>query len=387
MKRIAVITVGRSDYGIYRPLLGRLQECPDIALSLIVAGAHLDDAQGRTISQIKADGFPIGAEVPLSYLGDGALQISTRMGTGMIEFAKTYERLKPDLLLVLGDRYEMFAAVSTAVPFQIPIGHIHGGELSLGAIDDCFRHSITKMSHLHFASTQAYAQRIIQLGEEPWRVTVSGAPGLDAILNFEPLSNDQFNQSFGSELPEKFILVTYHPATISDQSPIDAIKELVKALESFSVDVVFTMPNADAGSKGIRAEIKAVCERHSNWRAYETLGTRGYFTAMSRALAMVGNSSSGIIEAASFGLSVVNIGPRQRGRIKGANVVDAAEDSKSIINAITRVLDPEFQSKSKAVQNPYGDGDASEKIVEVLRNVPLDRRLLLKNFVDLEVSP
>jgi UDP-hydrolysing UDP-N-acetyl-D-glucosamine 2-epimerase len=351
---------------------------------LIVGGAHLSPQHGMTVLKIEEDGFEISAKIEMLSQDDSPKCISKSIGKGVDAFADAFSVLKPDLLLVLGDRFETLAGVTAALPFQIPVAHIHGGELSFGAIDDSMRHAITKMSHLHFASTREYANRIVQLGEEPWRVYHVGAPGLDAVKDFIPLTSSEFESEFGEVLPEQFLLVTYHPATLGDESCYDSFLQLLDALDRSQMDVVLTMPNADSGGQEIRQILNAELPKHPRWKAFEALGTRGYFTAMKEAVAMVGNSSSGIIEAASFQLPVVNVGIRQDGRTRGPNVIDSGTTSEEIYGAIAKASSVDFREKLSDTENLYGDGESAKRIVSILEQIPFDKRLVMKRFHDIE---
>jgi UDP-hydrolysing UDP-N-acetyl-D-glucosamine 2-epimerase len=302
------------------------------------------------------------------------------MGLGTIGFAQAYARSRPDLLLVLGDRFEMHAAVVTALPFKLPVAHIHGGELTEGAIDDALRHSITKMSHLHFVATEPYAQRVIQMGEEPWRVVVSGAPSLDNLRHVPLLSREALADRYDVDLDDPFFLVTYHPVTLEYEQTRSQIDALLAALEEIGATVIFTYPNADTGSRLIIERVRDFIADHQRAYFLVNLGTQGYFSMMNHATAMIGNSSSGIIEAASFQLPVVNIGIRQRGRVRGENVIDVGYSKEEILAGIEQATAPSFQRAISNLVNPYGDGQAAERIVEKLRQVELGQSLLLKSF-------
>ncbi len=297
----------------------------------------------------------------------------------MIGFSQVFTELSPDILVVLGDRFEMFAAAIAALPFRIPLAHIHGGELTLGAFDDAIRHSITKLSHLHFASTEVYAKRIIQLGEAPWRVHNVGALSVDNLRNMDLLEKEKFLDQFS--LSEGFILVTYHPVTLEfDQVQIQ-IENLIEALSAWGGDVLFTMPNADPGSRVIRDQVAINVGIHENWTSVENLGTRGYYSAMKYASAMLGNSSSGIIEAGLFGLPVVNIGTRQTGRVRGPNIIDVGYDPVEILHGISKALSmKKTQIGSTSI---YGDGNTAPAILEILRKTEIDKKLLTKIFFDI----
>ena len=381
-RTIGVITVARSDYGIYLPLLRRIQQDPDLRLHLIVSGMHLAPEFGLTVQAIEDDGFDIGERVEMLLSSDTPEGIAKSMGLGTIGFAQAYARWRPDILVVLGDRFEMHAAAVAALPFKIPVAHIHGGELTQGAIDDALRHSITKLSHLHFVSADVYANRVIQLGEEPWRVVTCGSLSLDNLLTTRLLSREEFAEGFGITLPEKFLLATYHPVTLEYEQTERQIRELLTALDTAGLPVLFTMPNADTSGSIIRQFIEEFVSEHSNSGEVENLGTQGYFSAMALATAMVGNSSSGIIEAASFSLPVVNVGNRQRGRMRGRNVIDVGCTHTEILAGINNATSLEFRAKLGDLVNPYGDGHAAERIIDMMKKVKLDDRLLRKCFQD-----
>lgn len=381
MRTLGVVTVGRADYGILLPILRRITADPDLALHLIVSGMHLAPEFGRTVSLIRDDGLAIGDQVEMLLASDTPEGIAKSMGLGTIGFAQSYARRRPDLLLVVGDRFEVHAAVSAALPFNIPVAHVHGGESTEGLIDEAIRHSITKMSHLHFASTQAYASRIIQMGEEPWRVMVSGAPSLDHLRTFEPMEPRELEEVFGVRLGEEPpLLVTYHPVTLRYERTAGELEELLEALDVCEAPVVFTMPNADTSHRLILPRIKAFISGHPHTQLVQSFGTQGYFSLMHWACAMVGNSSSGIIEAASFGLPVVNIGTRQQGRLHGPNVLDVEGRRDAISAAIQKARSQEFRDSVRGLPNLYGDGRASERIVGRLRTVELNDALLVKRW-------
>ncbi len=383
MRTIAVVTVARSDYGLYRSVLREIRNDNELRFHLIVSGSHLSSDFGNTIDQIRQDGFEIGDEVETLQDSDSAEDIAKSMGAGVTGFAEVYARRRPDILLVLGDRFEMHAATLAAVPFQIPIAHIHGGELTGGAIDDAFRHSMTKLSHLHFVATDEYHQRILQMGEEPWRVVVSGAPGLDKIRDLEMWSTEQLVQRYGPLLEEPPLLVTYHPVTLHPGSTHSHFSQVLSAISSFDIPIVFTQPNADTGGRVIGDMIHEFLRENSSAMLIQNLGTEGYFSMMSHARAMVGNSSSGLIEAPSFRLPVVNIGPRQQGRVRGRNVIDTECLETSIVDAIEHALNPSFRESLKNCVNPYSHGNAAGTIIEHLK-VHDTKRLLWKRFEDLK---
>lgn len=380
MRTIGVVTVARSDYGIYLPVLRRILAEPDLRLHLIVSGMHLSPEFGLTVNAIESDGIEVGERVEMLVSSDTPEGVAKSMGLGTIGFSQAYTRRRPDVLLVLGDRFEMHAAVVAALPFGIPVAHIHGGELSEGAIDDALRHSITKMSHLHFVSTETYSRRVIQMGEEPWRVVLSGAPALDNLKTIELLSRSELENQLGLNLRDLFLLVTYHPVTLEPEEIEAQTRQLLSALDELGMPVVFTYPNADAHGRLIIRLIEQFTSQHENAWIAVNLGTQAYFSAMKLAAAMVGNSSSGIIEAPSFRLPVVNIGNRQRGRLRARNVIDVGYSSPEIVAGVKRAIDPAFRESLGSLVNPYGDGHAAEKIIAMLRSVELNDKLLLKHF-------
>lgn len=383
MRTIGVVTVARSDYGIYLPVLRAIEAEPDLRLHLLVGGMHLSPEFGLSVQAIEADGFPIAERVEMLLSSDTPEGIAKSIGMGVLGFAQALGRSRPDLLLVLGDRFEMLAAVSAALPFDLPIAHIHGGETTEGAIDESIRHALTKMSHLHFVATEPYRDRVIQMGEEPWRVHVSGAPGLDNLRALDLLSPGELEAVIGMALAVPPLLVTYHPVTREHGDAQTQIAELLAALQTTTRPIIFTYPNADAEGRIIIEAIDRFVQTHPRAKAVVNLGTRAYLSLMRQAAAMVGNSSSGIIEAASFALPVVNIGSRQRGRLRAGNVLDCGYERQQIAAAIEKAVSAPFRESLADLTNPYGDGQAAERIVSVLRSVELDRRLTTKRFHDL----
>lgn len=379
-RRIGVVTVARSDYGIYLPILRKIQEDSELELVLIAGGMHLSPEFGMTVNVLEVDGFKPAARVEMLLSSDSPEGLAKSMGVGVMGFAQAYAQLKLDLLLLVGDRFEMLSAAVAALPFKIPVAHIHGGESTEGVIDEAIRHSITKMSHIHFASTEAHAARIRQMGEEPWRVTVSGAPSLDNLKKMTLLSKEALGQKQGIDLSEPRLLVTYHPVTLAYENTEYQVNELLAALKASNLPLIFTFPNADTSGRKIIEMIQAFVKEMPRATVAVNLGTEGYFSLMSHAAVMVGNSSSGIVEAASFKLPVVNIGDRQRGRFHGRNVIDSGYSRKEILEAIRKAASPEFRETLSGLVNPYGDGQAAERIVSGLKSTSLDSVLLLKKF-------
>jgi UDP-hydrolysing UDP-N-acetyl-D-glucosamine 2-epimerase len=380
MRSIGIVTVARSDYGIYLPVLRRINANPELELRIIAAGMHLSPEFGMTADVIEKDGFAIDERVEMLVSSDTPEGISKSIGLGIIGFSQVYARKRPDILVVLGDRFEMLAAAAASLPFSIPIAHLHGGESTEGLIDEPIRHSITKMSHLHFASAEFYAKRIMQMGEEPWRVTVSGAPSLDNLNEIELLSRDDLSTRFGIA-DEPFLLVTIHPVTLEYERTEEQAAEMLNAIGESGMQTVFTYPNADTKGRAIIEAINRFADGNPKAKCLVNVGTQAYFSLMAHAAAMVGNSSSGIIEAASFRLPVVNIGNRQRGRIHRENVIDVPCERASIAEAIRRAVSADFSKSLDGLVNPYGDGHASERIVERLKSVELDS-LIIKRFHD-----
>lgn len=386
MRKIAVITGTRAEYGLMYWIIKGIHEEPDLELQLIVTGMHLSPEFGLTVQEIEKDGFQIAERVEMLLSSDTDSAIATSMGLGMIGFAKAYSRLRPDIILVLGDRFEMLAAVSASVPFRIPVAHIHGGESTEGLIDEPIRHAITKMSHLHFTSTDRYRDRVIQMGEQPENVFYFGAPGLDNVQKLNLMSKEEVSSKLVLPLSKKIGVVTYHPVTLDKDSAKDQITEIFEALEDYeNVFWVFTLPNADTKGRIIIAEVEGfVSKNKEKGKAFTSLGQINYLSLLAHADVMVGNSSSGLIEAPSFELPVVNIGDRQRGRIRAQNVIDVPECNKmAIVEAIGKAISDDRKDSLKGMKNPYGEGGASEKITEKLKTVFLDETLIKKRFYEI----
>jgi len=383
MRTIGIVTTSRADFGIYQPILRALMARPDVDARLVVSGAHLDERFGLTVREIEDAGFRVDSRVPVHVRGDRRVDVAEAIGHAVCGFSRCFAESAVDLIVVLGDRYEMFAAAIAAAPLKLPIAHIHGGELTTGAFDDAMRHAMTKLSHLHFTSTDVYAARVRQMGEEPWRVVVSGAPGLDNLASFEPVSATEFNEAVGLQSSAgRPILVTFHPTTLDSAPPADQVRSLLEALATIDAPLLFTAPNADPGRTDILDAIESFARSRRDAVVATSLGTRLYFSAMAHAAAMVGNSSSGIIEAASFRLPVLDIGTRQEGRVKPANVVTVADAADEIRRGLERVLDPAFRASLQGLKNPYFHGGAADIIADRLSSVAIDDRLIVKRFAD-----
>jgi UDP-hydrolysing UDP-N-acetyl-D-glucosamine 2-epimerase len=362
--------------------LRRIESDPQLRLALIVSGMHLSPEFGLTVREIERDGFAIDERVEVLLASDSPEGTTKAMGLGLIGFAQAFARIKPDLLLVLGDRFEMFSAAAAALPFKLPVAHIHGGEATFGMMDESIRHAITKLSHLHFVSNQVYADRVIQMGEAAERVIVSGAPALDLLSDLPPVDKVAFSARYGVELSPPPLLVTYHPVTLELERTGEQMESLLGALEDALHPVIFTEPNADPGNFEIRTKIEDFVSKHESSWLIPNFGAGRYFDALRICAAMVGNSSSGIIEAASFGLPVVNIGTRQDGRVRAANVIDVGYGRAEIAAAILRALSLDFRSRLVGIVNPYGVGNAAERIINKIKSIPLNDELMRKRFHD-----
>jgi len=380
--KLGIVTVARSDFGIYEPLLKEALKRPEIDVRLIVSGMHLAPEFGLTVREIEKAGYPVAHRVEMLVSSDSPEGTAKSMGLGLLGFAQLFASDPPDWLVVLGDRFEMFSAVAAALPFRIPVAHLHGGELTFGAIDEAMRHSITKMSHLHFASTAEYAARIGQLGEEPWRVCHCGALSLEELDG--GLSAGELEKRFAVKLDPAPLLVTFHPVTLQYESALAQLEELLAALDESGQPCVITLPNADASGRAVARRIgEFAAEKSDRVTVVGNFGRAGYFGMLRQASAMVGNSSSGILEAASFHLPVVNIGDRQAGRVRGSNVLDVAPDRGEILAAVRKALSPEFRTACRGFANPYEPpqgGKPSQRILDKILSQPVDGRLLMKKF-------
>ena len=386
-RRIAVVTTSRAGYGCLRHLLRAVEEDPSLVLQLVATGMHLAREHGHTVDEIEADGFAIARRVPMLLADDDEASIAKSVGIGLLAFADAWRELAPDVVVCLGDRFELFAPVIAAFLQRIPIAHIHGGETSEGALDEGVRHSVTKMAAIHFPATQSYARRIAQMGELPERIFACGAPALDA-LHAEPLlERDALAERVGLPLTRPTALVTYHPVTLELEQTDDQVAALLSALERSGLDAVITRANADAGGGRVNAALEAFCERNpKRFRLHAHLGQQAYFSCLRHLDVMIGNSSSGLVEAPSFALPVVNIGNRQRGRVRAHNVIDVACDPAAILAAIERAQSTAFRTSLRDLRNPYdlhGDGRTSHRIKEHLRSIALGGDLLIKPFHDL----
>ncbi|MGD0841586.1 MAG: UDP-N-acetylglucosamine 2-epimerase [Candidatus Acidiferrales bacterium] len=378
MKRtIAVVTSSRADYShLYWPLRD-LSAKDSVDLRIVALGPHLSPEFGNTFQEIEKDGFTIDARVECLLSSDTDVGMAKTIGIATLGLADLFGRMRPDLLLLIADRYEMLAPASVALALRIPIAHIEGGEISEGAIDDAVRNALTMMSHIHFTSTEAARQRVIEMGEEEWRVHRAGAPSLDHLRRRTLLARQQLESTLHLDLSCPSILVAYHPVTIARNS-LEEADELLAALHEIDDQLLFCYPNADAGSRALIERTKSFLASRGRGAIFTNLDAVTYWSLLPRVAMLVGNSSSGIMETASFQLPTVNIGIRQQGRERARNVLDAAANKASVLSSIEIARSPQFRRSLDGMINPYGDGHASEKIVEVLTTVPLGQDLLLK---------
>ena len=381
MKRtIAVVTSSRADYShLYWPLKD-LQAREDVVLKLIVMAAHLSPQFGATVEEIERDGFVVAARVECLLSSDSDVGMAKTLGIAIMGLGDVLGAMRPDLLLIIADRYEMLAPASVALTLRIPIAHIEGGEISEGAIDDAVRNALTKMAHLHFTSTETARARVIGMGEEPWRVQRAGAPSLDHLRRSHLLSKAELESALGLSLGDQVLVVAYHPVTIAKDTTCEAdavFGALAFAAARAGSQIVFCYPNADAGSYTLMARVEGFRRQHANAKLFVNLPAVAYWSLLREAAVLVGNSSSGIMEAASFELPVVNVGMRQHGRERGRNILDApvpdgSRDATPIVEQIEKALSEDFRESLRGSGNLYGDGHASERIVKVLTETPLE---------------
>lgn len=379
-RKICVVTGTRAEYGLLRWVMQGIQEMPDLTLQIIATGMHLSPEFGLTWRDIEADGFRIDRKVEMLLSSDTPVGVTKSLGLGVIGFADALAELKPDLLVVLGDRYEIFAAAAAALIARIPIAHLHGGETTQGAFDEAIRHSITKMAHLHFVAAEEYLQRVIQLGEQPERVFLVGGLGIDNIVKLKLLEREALESALDFKFGEKNLLITFHPVTLEQGTAAAQMGELLAALETLSeTHLIFTMPNADTDDRVLFQMIETFVARHPHAKSFTSLGQLRYLSVIAQVDAVVGNSSSGLAEVPSFRKGTINIGDRQRGRLRADSVIDCPPDRQAIAAALHQLYSSDFQQSLKQVRNPYGEGGASEKVVEILWCYPLEG-LLKKSF-------
>ncbi len=377
-RKIAVVTGSRAEYGLLYWVLHDLQLAPDFELQLVVTGMHLSPEFGLTVRDIERDGLPIARRVEMLLSGDTAGSVAKSMGLGLIGMSDALEQLRPDMMLVLGDRFEIMAAAQAAMIHNIPIAHIAGGDTTEGAFDEAIRHAITKMSHLHLVTTESSALRVMQMGEAPAYVRVVGNPGLDHLRRRVLLDRSALEASLGVSLGARNLLITFHPVTLEPGEGVRQQEELLSALDDLPADVTFwfTLPNADTGGRALAAALEAWAAQRARAHVFASLGQLRYLSLMAQVDAVVGNSSSGLYEAPSFGIPTIDIGDRQRGRLAAASVLHCEPEASAITDCISRA----WNFDASATINPYGDGHSAERIVDALRQLPDAKTLLKKTF-------
>jgi GDP/UDP-N,N'-diacetylbacillosamine 2-epimerase (hydrolysing) len=384
-RKICVVTGTRAEYGLLYWLMKEIQSNNELELQLIVTGMHLSPEFGLTYREIEKD-FKIDRKIEMLLSSDSSIGISKSMALAQISFSEVYDDLKPDILIVLGDRYEIFSAVSAAMITQIPIAHLHGGETTEGAFDESIRHSITKMSHLHFTASEEYKKRVIQLGEEPVRVFNVGGLGVENIKRLKLLSREDFEESINFKLNKRNIIVTFHPVTLEKSTAKEQFQELLDAIDELkATNIILTKANSDTGGRVINKMIDEYVNKNSEKSIWFTsLGQLRYLSALQYMDAMIGNSSSGLLEAPSFKIATINIGDRQKGRLKAKSVIDCTSSKRSILNAIEKSYSSKFKELLNEVKNPYGDGYSSKKIIKELKKINLEN-ILKKSFYNIKV--
>ncbi|WP_199616750.1 UDP-N-acetylglucosamine 2-epimerase [Paenibacillus alkalitolerans] len=387
-RKVCVFTGTRADYGLLSGLIRRIADNGKLELQVIASGTHLSQTHGYTVNEIRKDGVFINAEVNMPLGSDRPGAVLASMAAVLDGLGDVLGKLQPDLVVILGDRYEAFCAATAATLFTIPIAHIHGGEITEGAIDDCFRHAITKMSHLHFTSAEPYRERVIQMGEQPERVFNVGALGVDNVVRTKRMSREELGTRLDFTFHAPTFLITYHPVTLDSQTGTRALEQLLLALDQFEeASLLFTMPNADPGNEAIRRMILDYCSnKPDRAKCAESLGRQNYVNAMRHSKLVIGNSSSGIIEAPAVGVPTVNIGIRQKGRIRAASVIDCGERWEEIAAAIRIGTSDSFLERIRNMKLPYGNGTAAERIERIIEQSD-PRALRIKTFRDIAERP
>jgi len=385
MKKVCILTATRAEYGLLKPIINKLKKIKDFDVRVVVTGAHLSPEFGYTYKDIEKDGIEIDEKIEILLDTDTPSAVSKSMGLALINFSDYFKKTEPDLLLVLGDRYETLAVCIAAMNQLIPIGHLHGGETTQGAVDESIRHSITKLSHLHFTSAEEHRKRVIQLGEYPERVFNVGATGVENILNEKLLSKQQLEESIDFKLNKEYALVTYHPVTLERSTEQQNFQNLLNVITKYKhIDFIFTKANADAGGRIINKMIDSYVQNHDNAIAFTSLGLTRYLSALKYCSIVIGNSSSGIIEAPSFGIPTINIGDRQKGRMQSNSIINCEPTVDELTKAISKALSNEFVSTARKTINPYGQGNTSNEVVSVItKYFSKDKLDLKKEFYDL----
>lgn len=386
-KKIAIVTATRAEYGLLLPIIKKIINQNILEVKLVVTGAHLSPEFGMTIHEIEKENLKIDKKIDILLASNTSVGVSKSMGLALIGFAEYFDESKPDAVMILGDRYEMLAVASAALNARIPIIHLHGGETTEGAVDEAIRHAITKMSYLHFTSTESYRNRVIQLGENPERVFNVGAMGIENALRVEKITKGELEQSIGYSLGDKYAVGTFHPVTLENETAEEQIDQLIEAMKEFpSIKFLFTKANADVNGRIINQRLLECAKQMDNIVLIDNLGTKLYLNAIRMASFVIGNSSSGIIEVPAFHVPTVNIGDRQKGRIQSKSVINCKEQKEDIIRAIKKAMSEEFLKSIEKVKSAYGDGNTSDQIVEIITkwicNTYID---LKKKFYDISI--
>jgi len=385
-RKICVITGSRAEYGLLRWVMQGIKDDADLNLQVIATGMHLSPEFGLTYKVIEADGFKIDRKVEILTSSDTPVGIAKSMGLGMIGFADALNELNPDLIVVLGDRFEIFSAVSAALVARIPVAHLHGGETTEGAFDEAMRHSITKMSHFHFVAANEYKRRVIQLGEQPEHVFLVGGLGVDNINRLKLLDRNALEADLGFNFGKKNLLITFHPVTLETASSEKQMRALLEALVKLEdTQLIFTMPNADTDGRTLIKMVEKFASQYANAHVFTSLGQLRYLSCVAQVDGVVGNSSSGLLEVPSFKKGTINIGDRQTGRLQSSSIINCEPDQRSIAGGIRMLYSPEFQVMMSQAFSPYGEGGASEKIVSLLKTVNI-KNICKKVFNDLSNS-
>lgn len=380
--KICVVTGTRAEYGLLRWVMEGIVNSTTLHLQIVATGMHLSPEFGMTVNQIEQDGFQVDRKIEMLLSSDSAVGVTKSTGLATISFAEAFNELSPDLIMLLGDRYELLAASTAALIARIPVAHIHGGETTEGAFDEAIRHSITKMSHLHFVAAEIYKKRVIQLGEQPKYVFNVGGLGIDNIKKLKLLGRKKLEREINYQFCEKNLLITFHPVTLENNSSEKQIKAILKALNRLKdIGLIFTMPNSDTNGRIIFTLLEQFCATRSNAVCHKSLGQLRYLSCLKYVDAVVGNSSSGLLEVPSFKIPTVNIGDRQKGRLTAKSVINCLPSYESIFSTISKALEPKTKISLRNVENPYGNGGASAKIVKVLENINLDG-IIKKKFHD-----
>lgn len=382
-RKLCVVTGTRAEYGLLKHLMKEIDKSDEFELCLLVTGSHLSEKFGFTFNEIEGDGFLINRKIDIQIIGDGPDDIAKSTALSIQGFSKAFSELNPDLIILLGDRYELLGAALSAMYHQIPIAHLQGGEVTTGAMDEGIRHALTKFSHIHFVANEVYRNRVIQLGENPNLVFNVGGLGVDAIKRIKFMSKEQLEKSLHLKFKDKNLLITFHPVTLDNAASSYQMEELLKALAiRKNCQIIFTMPNADPNNKILFNMIESFVKEYSNSCLYTSLGQTRYFSCLDQVDAVIGNSSSGLLEVPSFKKATINIGDRQKGRLKASSIIDCAPNFDSINHAIDKIYSKSFQKIVSTTTNPYGDGGSVGLIIKNLQALSFDN-LLKKEFHDL----